>query len=225
MNSYQLIMDTFGSGTPDTVAPTVQVTFPTEGAQVAPGFPVRATAMDDRTVEKLEFRLDGMLIKTLEDPPWEFASPPTIGQGAHKVEVTAYDRGGNTAKATVNVQYGTVCAAAKDCTTAGQVCLDGHCVVGPGSPGGLGEACTGNEDCASSQCGSDGSNSYCVEGCALGASACPSGFDCLDTGAGAGVCWPNGDDGGGCSSGKGESGALVLMLGLAAMFVTRKRRK
>jgi MYXO-CTERM domain-containing protein len=147
-----------------------------------------------------------------------------ITQGKHKVELTAYDRGGNTAKALVNVQYGTVCQAAADCETAGQVCLEGHCVVGPGMPGGLGESCTGNEDCSSMQCGNDGKNGYCVESCDLAQNACPSGFDCLDTG-GAGVCWPNGDDGGGCSSSKGSSGAFVLLIGLAAMFVTRKRRK
>ncbi len=224
MNSYELIMATFGSNTPDTTPPTVAITFPTENAQVAAGFPVNATAMDDRTVEKLELRLDGQLIKTLEAAPWNFQTPANLSQGKHKVEVTAYDRGGNTSKALVNVQYGTVCQAAADCEAAGQVCLDGHCVVGPGTPGGLGESCTGNGDCSSMQCGSDGKNSYCVESCDVGANACPSGFDCLDTG-GAGVCWPGGDDSGGCASSKGGSGALVLLLGMAAMFVTRKRRK
>src|SRR5690606_31870079 len=160
----------------------------TEGAEVNAGFPVKATAMDDRTVEKVEFRLNGTLIKTLTSAPWDFAAPSTIGQGKHKVELTAYDRGGNTATAVVNVQYGTVCAAAADCTSEGQVCLDGHCVAGPSMPGGLGTACTDNAECSSSQCGSDSSgNGYCVESCDLTANACPSGFGCVDVGNGAGV--------------------------------------
>ena len=79
----------------------------------------------------------------------------------------------------------------------------------------------------SSQCGSDAAgNSYCVESCDVAANACPSGFDCLDTGAGAGVCWPGGEDDGGCSTGTDSSGgAFVMLLGLSALFVTRKRRK
>ncbi|HEX5059432.1 MAG TPA: Ig-like domain-containing protein [Kofleriaceae bacterium] len=227
MNSYALIMATFGSNTPDTVAPTVNITYPTEGAQITAGFPVRADINDDRTVDHAEFRLDGQLVKTLTEAPWNWSAPTTLGQGAHKVEITAYDRGGNTAKQTVNVQNGTVCMAATDCTTAGQVCVDGHCVAGPGMPGGLGSPCTMSTDCASNQCGSDADgNSYCVEACDPSMNACPSGFDCQDAGNGAGVCWPGGGDDGGCSTNTSSSGgAGLLLLGMAAMFITRRRRK
>lgn len=226
MNSYQVIMNTFGSSAPDTVAPTVNITYPTEGVQVTAGFPVRADIMDDRVIEKAEFYLNGMLIGERTESPWSWAAPTSLGQGKHKVEVIATDRGGNTAKGIVNVQFGTVCQAATDCTTAGNVCIDGRCTVGPGMPGGLGTACTGNGDCASNQCGSDAEgNSYCVEACDLAADACPSDFSCTDTGNGAGVCWPGGDDGGGCSTSTSGSGsAFVLLLGLTALFVTRRRR-
>ncbi|HEU4610494.1 MAG TPA: Ig-like domain-containing protein [Kofleriaceae bacterium] len=226
MNSWQVIMDTFGSSAPDTVPPTVAITYPTEGAQVSAGFPVQATAMDDRTIDKVELRLDGQLLQTKTESPWNFNTPVDIGQGQHKVEVTAYDRAGNASKANVNVQYGTVCMAATDCSTAGQVCVDGHCVAGPEMPGGLGQPCTGNADCASNQCGSDTEgNSYCVEQCDLTASACPSGFECQDAGNGGGVCWPGGEeDGGFCNSGKSSSGAWLLLIGMAAMFVTRRRK-
>lgn len=227
MNSYALIMATFGSSAPDTVAPTVNITYPTEGAQVNAGFPVRADVTDDRTVEKAEFRLDGQLVQTRMEAPWAWNAPASLGQGLHKVEITAYDRAGNTAKATVNVQFGTVCMSATDCTTAGNVCVDGHCVAGPGMPGGLGSPCTSNGDCASGQCGSDADgNAYCVEQCDLAASACPSGFVCQDTGNGAGVCWPGGEeDGGFCNSGRSSNGAFLMLIGLAALLVTRKRRK
>lgn len=225
MNSHALIMATFGPSGPDLVPPTVEITYPTEGAQVNAGFPVQANVTDDRTITKVEFRLDGMLLKTLEEGPWNFSAPVDLGQGKHKVEVTAYDRGDNKMIAVVNVQYGTVCQAAADCEDAGRVCLDGHCVVGPGNPGGLGEACTDSGQCASAQCGSDGANSYCVEACDLAANACPSGFSCIDTGGGAGVCWPSEDDGGFCSAGSNSSGAALLLVGIAGLFVTRRRRK
>ena len=228
MNSYALVMATFGSSAPDTVPPTINITYPTEGAQVTPGFPVRADIMDDRIVAKAEFRLDGQLIKTLEEGPFNFNAPAALGQGGHKIEVTGFDRGGNMVKATVNVAYGTVCASATDCTTAGNVCIDGHCVAGPGMPGGLGSPCAGNGDCASGQCGSDtAGNSYCVEQCDPAANACPSGFDCQDAGNGTGVCWPGEEDGGICSSASSTTsgGGVLLMLGLVGMFVTRRRRK
>jgi MYXO-CTERM domain-containing protein len=224
MNSYQVIMQTFGSSAPDTVPPTVAITYPTEGAQVTPNFPVRADIADDRTVEKAEFRLNGALVAERIEAPWNWNAPASLGQGKHKVEITAYDRGGNTTKATVNVQFGTVCTQDAECTTAGQVCLEGHCVAGPGMTGGLGTACTGNQDCASGQCGSDGAgNAYCVEACDLALDACPGGFSCIDTGAG-GVCWPADGDGGGCSTGRNPSGALLLALGFVGILITRRRR-
>ncbi len=226
MNSWQVIMDTFGSSAPDTVPPTLTITYPTEGVQVTEGFPVRADVMDDRTVDKVEFRLDGQLIGTKLESPWNFNAPASLGQGQHKVELTAYDRGGNSAKGLVNVQFGTVCQAATDCSADGEVCVDGHCVVGPSMPGGLGQPCTGNGDCASDQCGNDGAgNSYCVEACDLTASACPSGFACEDTGNGAGVCWPGGEEESGfCNSGKSSNGAWLLLLGIAGVFATRRRK-
>jgi MYXO-CTERM domain-containing protein len=225
MNSYQVIMNTFGSSAPDTVPPSVTITYPTDNAQVAAGFPVRADITDDRVVQKAEFRLNGMLIGVDEEAPWQWNAPTNLGQGLHKVEISATDRGGNTTKATVTVQFGTVCQAAKDCNTEGHVCIDGHCAAGPGLPGGLGTACTGNESCSSQQCGSDSDgNSYCVEACEIAANGCPSGFDCIDTGGGHGVCWPGGDDGGCSTTTSGGGGAFVLLLGLSALLVTRRRR-
>lgn len=223
MNSYAVIMNTFGSNTPDVVAPTVSITYPTENAQVTPGFPIRADVADDRVIIKTEFRLDGQLLKTLEDPPWNFSAPPQLAPGKHKVELTAYDRAGNTTKGIVNVAFGAVCNANEECGE-NQLCLDGRCVAGPGSDGGLGSTCDSNADCASSQCANDGTNGYCVEGCDPAASACPGGFSCEETSPGAGVCWPADGDGGGCQTGDDGNGALLLVLGLVGILVTRKKR-
>ena len=224
MNSYGVIMAMFGSSAPDTVPPTVQITFPTENAQVTPGFPVRATITDDRIIEKVELRLDGMIVGTDMEEPWEFQTPANLSQGKHKIEITAIDRGPNATKAAVNVQYGTVCATASDCDTNGNVCLDGHCVAGPTMPGGLGTTCTTNADCSSMQCGNDGTNGYCVEACDLTADGCPDEFACTDVGGGNGVCWPT-EKGGCLAAGRPGNGAFILIIGLAALLITRKRRR
>ncbi len=224
MNSFKLIMDTFGPNTPDVQAPEVSITYPTENAQVTPNFPIRADVTDDRVVTKVEFRLDGQLIKTLEDLPYNFNAPPTLAPGKHKVELIAYDRAGNTSKGIVNVAFGSVCNADSECGGNGCVCLDGRCVAGPGADGGLGTECASNSDCSSQQCANDGNHGYCVEGCDPAASACPGGFSCEETSPGAGVCWPASGDGGGCDAGNGNGGLMLLGLGLAGLVITRKRR-
>ena len=225
MNSYAVILGVFGSSAPDTVPPTVKITAPAELAQVMPGFKVTADIADDRIIDKAEFRLDGVLVSTVNEEPWQWTAPSTLSQGKHKIEIAATDRGGNTTKDMHNVQYGTVCATANDCDAAGNVCLDGHCVVGPSMPGGLGTNCTGNSDCASMQCGMNGTTGYCVESCDLTADACPDGFACTDTGGGAGVCWPD-KKSGGCESGYDSgNGAWLLGLGLVGALVIRRRRR
>lgn len=227
MNSFALITQTFGPGTPDVSAPTVEITYPPEGAKVMPGFVVKANISDDRSITKAELRLDGQLIKTLDSEAWNFPTGSNLSQGAHKIELTAYDRAGNTTKKTVNVAYGTVCTSDDMCTGEGELCLDGHCVAGSGVPGGLGSTCTSNTECLSGQCASDADgNSYCVEGCDPAASGCPGGFTCLETAPSAGVCWPSSGDGGGCNTtGSGNGGNLLLLaFALLGLVVVRRKR-
>ncbi len=226
-NSYALIMATFGSNTPDTTPPTVAITAPANNASVMPGFGINANISDDQAVAMAELRIDGTLIgSALSGAPWVWNAPTTLGQGSHHVEVKAYDLAGNTAIAAVDVAYGQSCSSG-GCSDSTQVCVDGHCVAGPDSSGGLGTSCTGNQDCASQSCGDDGSgHKYCVAPCDPTMNGgCPSGFGCVATGASGGVCWPGADDGGGggCNTG-GNSGAVLMGLGIGAALVTRKRR-
>ncbi|MDB4954324.1 MAG: Flagellar hook-length control protein FliK [Myxococcales bacterium] len=226
MNSYALIMATFGGSAPDTMPPTVTITSPTNNASVMAGFPVRADIADNVGIAKAELRIDGTLTgATLSAAPWVWNASATIGQGSHHIEVTAYDQANNTAKAAIEVSIGTVCTASS-CTDPNQVCVDGHCVAGPDQQGGLGSPCTKNSECASNACASDGTNMYCVEPCDPTKEQCPTGFGCLAAGTG-GVCWPGAGGGGGgsggCNTGD-QSGMILLGLGFGALLITRRRR-
>jgi len=226
MNSYALVMATFGSGTPDTTPPTVAIMSPSNNGSVMPSFAITATAMDDVGISKVEFRLDNTLIGTASSAPFKATAPATLTQGSHHLEATAYDFTNNTAKAAIDVVYGEACTSG-GCSDPTQVCLDGHCVAGPDTAGGLGSPCTDNAGCASGQCGDDGAgNRYCVEPCDTTNNMCPSGFGCLATTGTAGVCWPGeSGGGGGCSTSGGNGLAMLAGLGFASALITRRRRR
>ncbi len=225
-NAFALIMATFGSSAPDTTPPTVTINTPTNNASVMPGFGITATVSDDQAVAMAELRIDGTLVGTLTAAPWAWNAPTTLGQGSHHVEVKGYDLAGNTTIAAVDVTYGQSCSSG-GCSDSTQVCVDGHCVAGPDTSGGLGTACTMNSECASDSCGDDGSgHKYCVAPCDPTMNGgCPSGFGCVATGATGGVCWSGAADGGGGCNSSGNSGAALMALGLEVLLVTRKRRR
>jgi MYXO-CTERM domain-containing protein len=108
-----------------------------------------------------------------------------------------------------------------------QVCDRNACSPAPFSTGGPGATCTSNADCIVGSCGKVGTEQRCSESCTPGAAnACSPGFDCLGTTSGqAGACWPSDGGGGGCCSADGEPpGAALLLFGLGALFVMRRRR-
>jgi hypothetical protein len=230
MNSYALIMATFGSSAPDTTNPTVKITTPTSGSVVMPGFGVTVDANDDVAVDHVTLKVDGQTIGTLSQAPWQWTTPTTLSGSTHHIEADAYDLAGNMASATSDVSFPAACHADGDCMS-GQVCNGGMCEAGPGTQGGLGSTCTMNSDCASNSCANDGQgHSYCVSACDLSANSCPNNFSCVDTGGGNGVCWPGGNDNGGggsggCNVGGNSSAPLLLGLGLGAALITRRRRR
>ncbi|MBV8758645.1 MAG: hypothetical protein JO257_15270 [Deltaproteobacteria bacterium] len=232
MNSYALIMATFGSSAPDTVAPTVHITSPANGAVVMPGFPINADAMDDRVVDHVQLKIDGQNVgNALTGAPFVWNAPMTLTGNMHHVEVDAFDSAGNMGSAAIDVSFPQGCMHDTDCNM-GQVCSNSQCVAGPGMAGGLGSTCTMNSDCASNSCADDGmGHQYCVDACDPAHSSCPAHFSCVDTGGGHGVCWPGGDNGGGGGGGTGGCNAgggnapMLLGLGFAAMLITRRRRR
>jgi len=212
-----------GPGTP----PTVTITSPNAGDTVQAGFQISATSVDNgpQPMAKVELRIDGTLVDMqTSGSPNTFTAPTTIGEGQHTIEVTSYDQQMTPGKASVQVTVGPPCKKDSDCQTMGDVCVAGRCVAGPSLAGGLGTPCMANTDCSSQVCGSDGTNSYCVEPCMTG--QCPSGFSCLLQGA-SGVCWPGGNDGGGGGGGcdVAPGGAISSGLLFGALVLTRRRRR
>ena len=222
-NEVQTIQGLFGTG-PGT-PPTVTITEPKTGDNVAPGFPVAADATDNgpNGVTKVEFKVDGQLLSMLTRGPFVFNAPTTLGNGTHKAEIVAYDAQGTPGTGSVEVVIGPPCTKPSDCSNTTDTCIGGRCVPGPGVQGGLGTSCMAGPDCASGTCASDGTKSYCVEPCMTG--QCPSGFGCeVQTGMTMGVCWPGFDDGsGGCSAAPG--GAITSGLLFAALVFGRRRRR
>jgi len=221
-NSYTSILDVFGPSGSDT-PPTVSITDPQNGASVRKGFPVSVTASDDIDVSRVELWVNNRLIEAINDEPFAFAVPPTLSDGIQLVEVRAFDTAGVQATAKIEVTQGAPCQSADQCLDV-ETCVDGRCVLGPGSPGGLGEACQGNGDCSGGQCGDDGEDKFCTESCHEGEGGCPDGFGCRPAGDD-GVCWPGYDDAGGCQSGRGADGLAAIALGSVAIALVARRRR
>jgi len=226
MNSFAGILETFGSSTP--TPPMVAIQTPKEGDVVVAQFPIKAMITDDLSVTKAELRIDGQLVNTTSNSIaglFIWNAPATIGQGRHKVTITGYDIAGTPATQEINVTLGSACKKPADCDKDTDTCVDGRCVAGSGVQGGLGSTCAVNTECASGQCASDSTGEmHCVEQCDPAADACPSGFDCIQAGAG-GVCWPGADEGGCNSGGNDAAPGLLLVLGLGAVVVLRRRRR
>lgn len=228
-SSYTTIKNLFGVG-PGT-PPTVKITAPKNGQSVEPGFPVASEPMDDSgNVVLVELRIDGQLVDSLTKGPFVWNTPATLGNGTHKVEVTAYDPHQTPGKATVDVIIGPPCGKPADCPNDTDTCVGGRCVPGSEVPGGLGSPCTKNEECASGVCANDGSAMYCVESCLIG--QCPDGFGCLGTETPTpemdGVCWPGYDDGSGgcgCESSHGGPLSMIVLIGWVVLLLRRPRAR
>ncbi len=223
-NSVTKIKSIFGGSTP--MPPVVKFSSPRNGDKVQVSAPVRVDVTAEIGLSKAELRVDGQVASTLTTLPFAFNLPADAAPGKHTIEVTVYDIFDLPGKSSIEVTVAGPCTSYSDCNST-QTCVGGRCVVGPGNPGGIGEVCTGNRDCASGRCGDDGTGAkYCVEACALGSSECPAGFGCLDAG-GQGVCWPNGeskDPSGGCSAG-GNGALLPVAFSMLFGFAVFSRRR
>jgi cellulose 1,4-beta-cellobiosidase len=76
----------------DTTPPSVSLTSPTSGQQIASGASVTmsATASDNVAVSRVEFRVDGVLVNTDTSSPYSF-NAGVLAAGSHSAQATAFD--------------------------------------------------------------------------------------------------------------------------------------
>lgn len=193
-NSYQMLQAILGARASE--PPNCSITSPRDGDSVTPEFSITVEANDDIGLARVELWIDGVMVTSGQVPPYTFRAPATLAAGGHAIVARAVDTQGNITDSAVNVRITPPCSGDGDCS-AGQVCIDGSCVAGPGSEGGLGELCTtpssASTECVSGLCVQAPDGTRCTDYCDPGTgSGCPGAFDCLAAGD-RGVCWPSAD--------------------------------
>lgn len=118
-----------------------------------------------------------------------------------------------------------VCPDRHQCQAIDQTGTRGACVPRP--PLSLGEACTANEECASSLCAGVGGANVCSRFCEPD-KGCETNFQCVSAGGDQHICVPGApQSGGGCAVDSGATSAplasLLFALALFALFTLRTR--
>lgn len=108
-NTFQYILDLFGSAVPDMASPTVSITSPTDGQMFDPGasFVINATASDDVAVSGVQLFANGEAQNEVGGEPydWDVANIP---EGDYDFYVVAQDAAGNsTVSDTITIHVGT----------------------------------------------------------------------------------------------------------------------
>lgn len=95
----------FGLDNSDTVAPTVSLTAPVNGASVSGAVRITASATDNVGVAQVQFLVDGTPVGTDTTPPYEATwNSAAAANGTHAIVARAFDAAGNsTASSTVSV--------------------------------------------------------------------------------------------------------------------------
>lgn len=90
---------------PDTTPPTVNVTAPVNGATVSGNVTIAATASDNRAVDHVTFRVDGVAVGSDSTSPYSYVwNTATYSNSFHSVSARAADTSGNVSvDSTVNV--------------------------------------------------------------------------------------------------------------------------
>jgi hypothetical protein len=226
-NEVQIISALFGPA--GAAVPTVKITSPANGSAVQAGGEVDVTCTSPDGVEEVDFNFDGAAVSTLTAAPFKFQVPTSASDGTHTIQVLCATNKQASAVATEMVVVGAKCTDASSCPM-NDLCYEMACVAGPNATGGIGMPCTKNGDCVSNLCANDGSMAACVVPCDTSADHCPDGFGCVATGGTAntnGVCFPgaphSGGGGGCCQTGGSPAGPLLLG-GIAALWITRRKR-
>ena len=121
-NSFQLLLSRLGAANRDDQPPSLAITSPAERTTVSAGFLITATATDNVAVTSVAFYLDGDLIATRTQAPFELATDASLGLGAHTIVVEATDADGNVTTEQRDVTVGREAAAANPASAAALGC-------------------------------------------------------------------------------------------------------
>ena len=210
-NSYQHILNTFGSSIPDTQSPTAAITYPTDGETFAPGasFDIEISVNDDVGVTLVTLFSDGESAGADEtDPfgPWPVSGIP---EGTYEFYIEAEDFAGNvTQSPTVTIH----------------VTADGEPPPNPGDDGGNDDG--GDGDGGGGSAGDDGGDGD--GGGGGGGGDAGAGGD-GDLPPGFGTSFNDDPSAQGCdcrqTSPRGALGFGLLMLGLLGLRTHGRRRR
>jgi hypothetical protein len=227
LNTHHTLLEAVGIGEPSP-PPMVTIPYPTATTAVVDGFTVFGDVVEDRIVDRVEFRLNGFpwqITPGHDDPTYSYATDRDVPDGIIDVEVRAYNDLQLEGEAVVTVMKGDPCTASSSCLE-GQSCADGRCAW-PAPTVELGDECERDADCISYKCESDGEVQLCSAVCVVGDDAsCGDGFTCLQAGD-HGACWPSDriKSGGCCSTGGGGAGSALLGLLVAVVTLGTGRRR
>jgi hypothetical protein len=224
---YASYIDSFISERDIPLPPELSITTPMDGQEVHGGFQVVVEASDNTRLDTVEIWINGELKSQMDGrlPPFVIAAP-ALPDGLVQIEARAYDNRGDMSKQQISVTVDSTCDGPQDC---GGLLICGESGTCESPDYGLGDACAGNEECASGLCATVGDDQLCTAECLPGDdSTCIEGYQCLPAGE-VGYCWPEdgGSESGGCRAGGRTSGssALLLFLVLFGLRATAERRR
>lgn len=236
MNSHLKLLAALGPGNSIIPPPAVTVTSPADGATIANGQMVTATASSKRGIARVELWLNGYKWGEAKgaafgatgqpETSYPIAIPAEVPDGVIDIEVVAKDDIGTETRAPKRtVTKGAPCADASSCLP-GMKCDAGRCYWEPAA-GAVGDVCTYPQYCTTGICiGVGGEDDMrCSQACVPNVGdSCPEGFECLASNAASGACWPKSEATGCCSTGR-EAAAQSALLAFGLGLVLRRRRR
>ena len=210
------------------------ITAPYSGAKTGTSVFVSAKVTDNVKVKKVELRVDGIVLASATNGPYQFSVK--LKPGSRMIRVTGRDTSGLVSHATVRVTVSSTGSGAPAPTPPSTT---------PGTNTGLGgfnDACSSPDQCQSKLCATDLTlgRSYCTQDCSV--KACPAGSGCFSSTGGVSICAPltssdsgtwdetyptTGVAGSGCNvsgAGSGAPASLLMLLLGALVLVARRRR-
>jgi MYXO-CTERM domain-containing protein len=196
-NSFNRLQTYVGPKPVESVAPSLSVSSPSNGATVPPVFNVVATASDDMAMADVRVLVDGV--------EGGHTAVPVDGKytvtvkdaalGDHQLSIIARDEAGNETTQTIAVKI----AKAQ-----------------------IGDSCVANEACEGNLCATNEDGNFCTQTCDVANDTCPSDFECADVG-GTSVCVVTG--GCGCSTSNPREAIGALLVLFVGLLVSRRKRR